>query len=195
MDRLLYFPGSPFARMARVLIIEWSLQIRCEELAFPPDDNLFLSNPLGQVPVLIADDGRTYAPSLIVLERLWDMAGKPPGTYSETERQTLLTLLQAGDALAAAKYQHWTGLEPVGPNRIGYDPAERNLLRFERVLRWYADRPQRQDMNLCEVAMACIVLWAAARGSPEYRNLPGLADRVRALESRASFQATMPPAW
>jgi glutathione S-transferase len=48
--RLAYFPGSPFARMARVLIEEWALPVDPDEWTFPPPEELFRLNPLGQVP-------------------------------------------------------------------------------------------------------------------------------------------------
>ena len=128
--RLLYFPGSPVARMARVLVREWRLPIEEREVRFPPPDELFESNPLGQVPVLVLGDERVF-PTLIVLERLWALAGAPASAYApEGERQLLLTTLQAGDALVAALYQRWAGLGPSGANSIGYDPGARNLARL-----------------------------------------------------------------
>ena len=124
---LLYFPSSPFARMARVLAREWRLDVTETEVPFPPPDGLFAATPLGQVPVLLADGVATF-PTFEVLMRLWAMAGRPAGAYRpESERELLLTVLAAGDAVVAARYQRWAGLRNEAPNHIGYDPAERNL--------------------------------------------------------------------
>lgn len=196
--RLACFRGSPFARMARILILEWGLPVETDELAFPPPDDLFRLNPLGQVPVLTLADGSRRFPTLVVLEALWEMAGRPGRAYDPPgERQVLLTVLQAGDAIAAALYQDWAGLGPVGPNALGYDPGARHLARADSVFRWFDDRGGEtapQDVRLTDVAAAAILLWAGARGAP--RSVPaGLAARVRALAARPSFRATEPQPW
>lgn len=195
--RLAYFPGSPFARMARVLVREWQLEIEETELPFPPPASLFDLNPLGQVPVLLLGDERLF-PTLIVLERLWAMAGAPAAAYApEKERQTLLTVLQAGDALVAAFYQRWAGLGPVGPNHAGHEPAERNLARVAAVLDWLAagSGDLRDGVTLTGVALACLVLWADARDGLDWRRHARLQDVVDALAARESFRQTIPQPW
>jgi hypothetical protein len=133
-----------------------------------------------------------------VLETLWEMAGRPYRAYDPArDRQVLLTVLQAGDAIAAALYQDWAGLGPVGPNAIGYDPGERHRDRAASVFRWFDaldhdDGPR--DIGLTDVAAAAILLWAEARGAPQPVP-PGLAARVRGLAARASFRATEPQPW
>src|SRR5688572_23165989 len=110
--------------MARVIVREWALPVEEIECPFPPPPEFFEKTPLGQVPVLLID-GVAVFPTLLVLERLWTMAGNPAHAYRpDQDRQVLLTILQAGDALVAALYQDWAGLRPVGPNHIGYDPGE-----------------------------------------------------------------------
>ena len=146
MDRawLAYFPGSPFARMARVLIREWGLRVEEVEYQFPPSQELFEINPLGTVPVLLVDGEATF-PTLLVLERLWKLAGRPDAAYGpRRDRQVLLTVLQACDALVSARYQRWAGLGPVGTNHVGYDPAERHLARVGATLAWLGSRRERQ---------------------------------------------------
>ena len=193
---LAYLPGSPFARMARVLVREWSLAVGEEEVPFPPPPGWFDVNPLGQVPVLRIG-GETVFPTLLVLERLWDMAGRPEAAYRpERDRQRLLVTLQAGDALTAALYQGWTGLRPVAPNHIGYDPAQRNLDRFARTLAWLESRPRdAAGIDLPDLALACLILWSEARGGPARPTHPQLDRVVERLERRPSFAATRPGAW
>lgn len=196
---LSYFPGSPYARMARVLISEWSLPITPVEWSFPPPDDLFRLNPLGQVPALV-EGGKALFPTFLILERLWDMAGRPDDGYRpEDERQMLLTTLQAGDAMVAAFYQDWCGLRPVATNHIGYDLGERHLRRFAGTLDWLEDHAGagrlRPGMTLPGVAAACLLLWSEARGGPEWEGRERLWSIVRALEDRPSFQATVPQVW
>ncbi|MGR3343549.1 MAG: glutathione S-transferase family protein [Paracoccaceae bacterium] len=197
--QLTYFPGSPFARMARVLVIEWDLPVQPVECEFPPSDELFAENPLGQVPALIFPD-RSVFPTLLVLEKLWDMAGQPPAAYApDFDRQTLMTILQMTDAMVAAFYQGWTGLEPIGENLIGYDPAERNLKRTQFGLDWLDERSTastlRAGLNLPAVALACLVLWADSRGKLNWRDRHSLARLVDGLAAHDSFVATVPPDW
>lgn len=196
---LSYTAGSPFARMARVLVREWKLPVQEVELAFPLPADWFATNPLGQVPVLALGEERIF-PTFLILERLWELAGRPEAAYQpDRERQVLLTTLQAGDALAAAAYIKWTGLEPVGPNRIGFDIAPRNYERVYATLAWLCEQHRagrlRAGVTLCGVALASLVLWADAREGLDWRRHPELAGVVGALEGRASFQGTKPQPW
>ena len=194
-DTLFYFQGSPFARMARVLVLEWSLPITCRELPFPPPEDLFDINPLGQVPVLSLSDGRNLAPTLIVLEHLASVAGHEDAT----DRQQLLTILLAGDALTSALYQDWSGLRPSARNAVGYDPAERNIERFNRVLDWADRRIEIGEfeggISLPGIALACLLLWSDARGGPAWRRRKNLVALVDDLALRPSFVATAPQPW
>jgi glutathione S-transferase len=192
-----YFPGSPFARMARVLAREWSLPVVEVEHRFPPPPELFDLNPLGQVPVLRIGE-ETVFPTFLVLERLWDMAGRPAGAYDPAhDRQLLLTILLAGDALVSALYQGWSGLGPVGTNHIGYDPAERHLDRFDSAIGWAQGRLRAPpgQITLPDTALACLLLWSDARGGPAWSQHRGLVARIEALDVRPSFAATRPQDW
>ena len=126
------------------------------------------------------------------------MAGRPRAAYDDArDRQVLVTLLQAGDALVAAYYQRWAGLGPVRPNLIGYDPAERHLGRVWATLAWLEPRSGELGaaVTLPGTVLACLLLWAAARdglGSPVP---PGLGEVVGRLQEREAFKATQPPPW
>ena len=198
--KLTFFPGSPFARIARVLVEEWSLPVEPEQWVFPPDETSYAANPLGQVPALILDNGDALFPTLVILEHMWEMAGKPAEVYQPNEhRQTLLTVLSAGDALVTAKYIGWTGLEPVGENTVNFDLQGRNFERFGKTLDWldakFEDGSLGGGTTLIGVAVAALVLWADARGGPEWRGRSALEAVVDDLAMRASFKATTPPPW
>lgn len=183
--------------MARVLIRGRNLAVVGAEVPFPPPPDWFDLNPLGRAPVLRHGPEAVF-PTLLVLERPWTMAGHPDGAYRPgTDRQSLLVTLQAGDALVAALYQDRTGLRPAAPNHIGYDPAQRNLERFTRTLGWLAARPQvgRDEVNLPDVAMACLIQWSEARGGPGPPPGAGLDGRIRALARRPGFADTQPRPW
>ncbi|MBF9029593.1 glutathione S-transferase [Rhodobacterales bacterium HKCCE3408] len=193
--RLTYFPGSPFARMCRVLVHEWDLPVEPVEHAFPPGPEMYAINPLGQVPALILGD-RTVFPTFLVLETLWDMAGRPDAYRPDDDRQPLLTVLQMGDAYTAACYQRWSGLGPVGHNAVGYDPAARNLERVAATLDWLETGTAiREGLSMTGVALACLCLWADAREGLDWRSRAKLRAVVDALSGRDSFRATAPMAW
>ena len=194
--RLFYTSGSPFARMGRVLVREWQLPILEVQTPFPLPETHFAVNPLGQVPVLDLGDEQVF-PTFMVLEKLWTMAGAPASAYApELERQSLLTVLQGGDALVSALYQQWAGLGPVGANTIGYDPAARNLARVGSVLAWLdagaGGRGLREGVTLTGVVAACLVLWAEARDARTWR-LDVLDRIIGDLAQRTSFLETQPP--
>ena len=192
---LAYFPGSPFARMARVLAREWSLPVDEVEVPFPPPPSLYELSPLGQVPVLSVGSERVF-PTLMVLDRLWRMAGAPTSAFTPADRQALAVALAAGDALVAALYQSWAGLQPVGENHVGYDPRERNLERYERVLGWLGERGRLRDgLTLPGVAVTCVLLWSDARGGPAWWGHGRLDRLVAGLATRPSFRQTEPQAW
>jgi glutathione S-transferase len=193
--RLAYFSGSPFARMCRVLVSEWSLPVQTIELAFPSTDELRALNPLGQVPVLLRDDGTSLFPTVLIMEELWRMAGSPETAYRNGDRQTLLTVLLATDAYAAACYQKWSGLRPVARNALGFDLGQRQRDRVVAVLDWVERGGVRPGVTLPGVALACLCLWADAREGLDWRRRPRLAAVIDGLAARDSFARTQPRKW
>jgi glutathione S-transferase len=198
--QLTYFSGSPFARMCRVMVIEWALPVEPVEFAFPPGPEMFALNPLGQVPALIRDGAETVFSTFLVLEALWEMAGRPAEAYDPgRDRQILMAALQATDACAAAAYQKWAGLGPVGRNAVGFDPGARNLERTLAALDWLDDHAAtgrlRAGFTLPGVALACLCLWTDARERLDWRSRHRLRPIVETLAARPSFTATAPRKW
>lgn len=74
--RLFHAPGSPYARIARMAVIELGLEDRVavEEVTLrDPASVLLPFNPVGRVPALLLDDGSTITettPVLMVLDSL-----------------------------------------------------------------------------------------------------------------------------
>jgi glutathione S-transferase len=196
--KLAYFPGSPFARICRVLILEWSLPVEPVEQTFPTGTEMFPFNPFGQVPALLRDDGTSLFPTFLILEELWQMAGGPAEAYGPGDRQPLLVALQATDVHASMSYQKWTGLRPQAHNAIGFDLAERQRARVHTVLAWFERQAEagvlRPGVTLPGVALACLCLWSDARERLDWRH-PHLARLVNDLAARDSFAQTGPQPW
>ncbi len=74
--RLFHAPGSPYARIARMAVIELGLEDRVaveEATLRDPSSVLLPYNPVGRVPSLLLDDGNTITettPVLMVLDSL-----------------------------------------------------------------------------------------------------------------------------
>lgn len=199
-------PGSPFARMVRVLARELGVPIREMVVAdFPPDPALLDINPLGQVPALVVDAG-VYFPTEIALAALGDAAslsGPVPAPlrlsgYDLSRRQLLSVVLALGDQIVARQYRGWAGLAPSGPNRLGFDMDKRALERIATTLSWLEARvtPAGFDpagLTLSDIALACLLMWTDARGPIPWRGRPGLEALVDRLAQRESFAATVPP--
>ncbi|WP_162914081.1 glutathione S-transferase family protein [Taklimakanibacter lacteus] len=201
-----YIDGSPFARIVRVLACEHAVALREVEIgSFPPPERLLDINPLGQVPVLVAD-GVAYFPTRIAIEALLARVIEPGKGVATTiarrraparDDQDMAVILAMGDALAAHHYARWAGVGPVAENQLGFDPAQRNMTRALRTLDWLEKRMeegcfQPGILSVQDIALACFILWTESRGPIAWRERPQIERLIGNLESRASFIATRP---
>nr|WP_281417474.1 glutathione S-transferase family protein [Plastoroseomonas hellenica] len=93
--RLFHVPGSPYARIARMAVIELGLEgrVRVEETTLrDPASALLPHSPVGRVPALLLDDGTTITETTPVLMMLDSLA--EPG-------RRILPGIEAPRALAA----------------------------------------------------------------------------------------------
>lgn len=201
-----YIDGSPFARIVRILAREHGIAMREIEIVdFPPSDSFLEINPLGQVPVLIAD-GVAHFPTRIVIDALLAHVANPPkgvaaviarDAHRGGDEQTLAVILAMGDALAAHHYAKWAGIGPVGQNQLGFDPAERNMARALRTLDWLEKRLQDGafqpgQISVQDIALAAFILWSESRGPIAWRGRAQMERLVGGLADRGSFVATAP---
>jgi glutathione S-transferase len=207
--KLHYTPGSPFARIIRVLLRELALDCRELEIrGFPPSADYFAVNPLGQVPALEAAEGVKF-PTRIIIDFLLALPRRMPSSVAEAVRrehgcwqddQMLTVLLAMGDALAVMKYQSWAGLKPADKNLLGFDPADRHAERALRTLDWLEGNATTEGflpgvLSVQDIALARILLWTDARGGFPWRDRPKLEAIVARCAERPSFAATMPQPW
>jgi glutathione S-transferase len=207
--KLHYTPGSPFARIIRVLLRE--LTIACEEaeiVEFPPPEKYFAVNPLGQVPALETAEGLKF-PTRVIIDHLMTLPRRRLAPVTLAVRrdeghwqddQLLFVLLAMGDALAAMKYQVWAGLHQARENLLGYDPAVRHRERVLKTLDWLEARATLEGflpsaLSVQDIALASIILWIEARGGFPWRGRPKLEAIVQRCAGRPSFTATKPQPW
>ena len=187
--KLLYFDGSPFARILRILAREWQIPWDEDEITeFPFDDAIFRDTPFGQVPVLY-DGDEVLFPTAVILRRMAAIAGKA------LDDQTVTVALQMGDALVAAKYQDWAGLGPVGANVLGFDPGQRNMKRVFQTLEWLEERIATDILAPEAVTVAVFLEWTDSRGPIPWRGNAWREELVRTLSTRRAFEQTRPNPW
>jgi len=191
--KLYYIQGSPFARLCRLLIDEWHLPVQSVILEHPLPDDYFEITPTGQVPVL-KTVGETIFPTSQIVEQLWAMTQEASAPYLDplADRQILAVILEIGNFLVTAQQQVWAGLEPVGKNELGYNPRDRHILRAQKTLDWLEAQAGewliRNEINVCDYALACIILWAESRMGIQWRDRKKLAAIVDKLQERPSFK-------
>jgi glutathione S-transferase len=203
-------PGSPFARMARVCLRELQLEFRERMIdTFPPADDFFRLNPLGQVPVL-EDDGHAYFPTMPVLRHIFRKAGPGAGNSGnfavalaregseEADLQVLDVLISFSDFVVANQYIKWPDMQPGPRNRLRFDTVERNAGRIRNTLDWLEHQVSHDGfwpgiISAQDVVLACMLLWTESRGPIEWRGRPGLERIVAKLKDRQSFRETAPP--
>lgn len=90
--KLYFAPPSPFARKARVVVLEKGLAARVEMLPVNPMENpakLLAANPLGKIPALQLDDGSSLYDSPVICEYLDSLSPAPalfdhgPGRFAQ----------------------------------------------------------------------------------------------------------------
>src|SRR5437773_12286563 len=78
--KLYITPGSPYARMARIVVLEKGLERRVQIIAAQTrtaDSPYYCINPSGRVPYLIRDDGVGLEESAVICAYLDHLEGSP----------------------------------------------------------------------------------------------------------------------
>src|SRR5690349_12209638 len=84
--KLYITPGSPYARMARMVVLEKGLERRVEVIEAQtrtPGSPYYAINPSGRVPYLVRDDGVGMEESQVICAYLDRLDGKPAFELSE----------------------------------------------------------------------------------------------------------------
>lgn len=201
MVKLYVTPGSPYARMARIVVLEKGLEGRVEIIAAKTrvaDSPYYAINPSGRVPYLVGDDGVGREESALICACLDHLDGNPAFD------------LPAGDQAWEARR-----LEALAKSMLdGLSVWGREILRPENerspgVIQHETDRARRMTdlwemeighplmcgaLNLVQITLAC-ALGLEAR-NPDFRwrpRHPMLCDWFDRMAARPSFVATAPP--
>jgi glutathione S-transferase len=201
--KLYITPGSPYARMARVVVQEKNLEDRVEIIqAKTRTENspYYDTNTSGRVPFLLLDDGRGFEDSGLVCRYLDSLDGNPTLETApdapEWELQRLESMARSmldGISLWSREYTYRPA-EIRSDFFIGHETARamRMLDAFEQEI----DNPVLTGpLNMAQLTLACTlhgrdkladgVEWRAER--------PKLAAWIDRIGDRPSFASTKPP--
>ena len=199
--KLYITPGSPYARMARIVILEKGLERRVEIIAAQTrlaDSPYYAINPSGRVPYLIRDDGVGLEESAVICRYLDHVDGKPAFDLPTGDQAWEACRLEAlarsmMDGLAVWGRELSRPRQERSPTVLLHE-ANRSK-RLAGLWELEIDHPfMRGALNMAQVTLAC-ALGLDAR-NPDFRWRPGhpkLSDWFDHIAARPSFAATAPP--
>lgn len=189
---------SPFARKCRIVAREKGLIDRIEEIVVDPYANapeLLASNPIVQVPTLIAEDGLPLSDSPVICEYL-DAIGSglrllPSDGPDRLRVRRLETLgaaaLEMGVKLVLEKRRPEAEQSPSWIARW-----TDNMARALDALEAASPDPHRLDMGVITAGVAMTWIGFRHPGFDLATGRPGLVALQAALEARPSFIDTQP---
>ena len=189
---------SPFARKCRIVAREKGLIERIEEIAVDPYANapeLLASNPIVQVPTLIADDGLPISDSPVICEYL-DALGSGPRLLPPEGPERLRVRRMETQANAALEMGVKLLLElrrPEGERSPSWMARwTENMGRALDALE--AAHPDAARLDIGVITAGVAVAWIGFR-HPTYdwrAGRPQLAAFHALIEERSSFSETRP---
>jgi len=199
--KLYITPGSPYARMARIVVIEKGLERQVEILIAQTrtaDSPYYKINPSGRVPYLIRDDGVGIEESAVICAHLDHLDGNPrfqlPAEDDEWEARRLEALARSMlDGLAVWGREMARPPHERSPGILRHEAerAQRMADAWEREI----DHPlMRGALNMVQITLGC-ALGLEAR-NPDFRwrpRHPKLVAWYERIATRPSFVLTAPP--
>ena len=192
---------SPYARLARILVLEKALEDRVEIIAAKTraaDSPYYQINPSGRVPYLIDDSSVGMEDSQLICAYLDSLDGKP--RFHDPQRQTDW----AYQRLEFAARNMCEGIcvwlremaRPAGecsPTALAHEVAraQRMADEFERRI---ADPLMHEGSNMAQLILAVALDAARKRGFGDLTTgRPQLTAWMRSMSDRPSMQRTAPP--
>lgn len=199
--RLFYSPLSPYARKARVTVIEKGLSdLVSLEVTSPygASDALIAANPLSKVPAWVLDSGVTLYDSPVICEYLDSLAPAPQRLPpAGSARGSVLTLQALADGVIDAAFNlTMEGRRPEALRSADWTARWRAAILRGCVALDAAHGHWSLDLDQGQIASACALGYLDLR----HRNLawresaPALSEWYAVVAQRPSFMDTAPPA-
>jgi glutathione S-transferase len=200
--KLYVTPGSPYARMARIVVIEKGLESRVEVIfaqTRTAGSPYYRINPSGRVPYLVRDDGVGMEESALICDYFDRLEGKPafalPAGEAGWEARRLEALARSlMDGLSVWLRELYRPPNERSPGVIRHetDRASRMVELWEREI----EHPYMGGaLNMAQLTLACALGIEARNPHLDWRTgHAGLCRWYDRLAARPSFAATAPPA-
>ena len=200
--KLYITPGSPYARMVRVLILEKGLSNRIEII--PAQTRLanspyYAINPSGRVPYLVRDDGVGMEESALICAYLDRLDGAPafaiPDAEPGWEARRLEALARSlMDGLAVWSRELARPPEERSPTVIRHEMSR--SVRMTDLWEQQIRHPYMQGaLNMAQITLGCALGLAARNPDFQWRNgHPQLCAWYDRIAARPAFASTAPPA-
>ena len=201
MMKLYITPGSPYARMARIVVLEKGLGERVEIIAATTrvaDSPYYSVNPSGRVPYLIREDGVGMEESALICAYLDHFDGNPAfqlsGDVQSWEAHRLEALARSMlDGLSVWLRELHRPENERSPGVIQHekDRAQRMADVWEREI----DHPlMRGALNMIQMTLGCALGLEARNPGFQWRpGHPKLSSWFDQIAARPSFTVTAPP--
>jgi glutathione S-transferase len=199
--KLYITPGSPYARMARIVVLEKGLQGRVEVIVAKTrtaDSPYYDINPSGRVPYLVRDDGVGMEESALVCAYLDQLDGKPAFDVFGDDRSYEARRLEALARSLLDGLSVW-GREILRPeNERSPGVIEHEKERARRMTDLWEREIGRALMqgplNMVQLTLACALGLEARNPGFRWREgHPKLTAWFDQIAVRPSFAATAPP--
>lgn len=197
-------PGSPYARMARIVIIEKGLESRVEVVLAKtrtPDSPYYAINPSGRVPFLERDDGPGYEDSPLICLYLDGLDGKPTLHPADGPAGMEMRRLEAMarsmlDGLSVWGREILYRPEGMRSEMIMAHEAARAIRLADAFEQEMANPVLTGPLNIAQITLGCAVNGPGAPrlcGQDWRATHPKLAAWAEKIAARPSFTATVPP--
>ncbi len=200
--KLYITPGSPYARIVRIVILEKKLQDRVEIIAAQTrhaDSPYYRINPSGRVPYLLRDDGVGLEESALICAYLDHLEGKPvfdlPAGVPGWEARRLEALARSmTDGLAVWIRELVRPRDERSPALLDHE-AQRSR-RMAALWESMIDHPwMNGSLNLAQLTLACGLGLETRNLDLQWRDgHPKLCAWFDRLSKNPSMAATAPPA-
>jgi glutathione S-transferase len=200
--KLYITPGSPYARLVRIVILEKALQDRIEIIVAQTrlaDSPYYAINPSGRVPYLVRDDGVGLEESALICAYLDQLDGKPAFALPAGDQSWEARRLEALARSMVDGVAVWGRELARPPNERSPTTIRHETERARRMADLWETQidhaMMRGALNLAQITLAC-GLGLEAR-NPDFRwraSHPRLSDWFDRIAARPSFASTAPSA-
>ena len=199
--KLYISPGSPYARIVRIVIIEKGLSEKVEVIVAKTrttDSPYYQINPSGRVPYLVCDDGLALEDSGLISSYLDHLEGQHsfalPAGGAGFEAKRLEALVRSTlDGLAVLGREKWRPVNEQSPKIVLHetDRAQRLLTLWEQQINHPLFHGQ---LNMVQIVFGCTLGFADLIPEFSWRpEHPKLNSWFEAISARTSFLETKPP--